>query len=193
MSYPATVFRVMIASPSDVDEERKLAREIIFGWNSIHSEDKQMVLLPLGWEHDSYPLMGDHPQGIINKELLERADIKRGFDQEQLNKLEEFKKSCQDRGLYHSYKDIDDFKDKFSGHLQMLVNNDECFENERKLTDPEELDLSNLFSNDEEEDLREEAVTLLRAATENGDGHFTKHGDLSGWSMLLVFPPDPSN
>lgn len=229
MSYPATVFRVMIASPGDVNEERKLAREIIFRWNSIHSEDKQMVLLPLGWEYDSYPLMGDHPQGILNKELLEKADIlvgifyaklgtptkeydsgsveeierhiesgkpvmlyfseadiKRGFDQDQLNKLEEFKKSSQDQGLYHSFKDIDDFKEKFSSHLQMLVNNEDYFEDERKLTDIGELNLSNIFGSTEEDKLREEAVTLLKESIENGEGHFTKHDDLSGWLTIQV-------
>lgn len=188
-----------------------------------------MVLLPLGWEYDSYPLMGDHPQGILNKELLEKADIlvgifyaklgtptkeydsgsveeierhiesgkpvmlyfseadiKRGFDQDQLNKLEEFKKSSQDQGLYHSFKDIDDFKEKFSSHLQMLVNNEDYFEDERKLTDIGELNLSNIFGSTEEDKLREEAVTLLKESIENGEGHFTKHDDLSGWLTIQV-------
>jgi hypothetical protein len=50
MKYNSTVFRIMIASPGDITKERKITREIINEWNTIHSFDKKIVLLPLGWE-----------------------------------------------------------------------------------------------------------------------------------------------
>lgn len=62
--YTANVYNVMLASPSDVDEERQVARDIIWEWNYLHSQDKRIVLLPLGWETHSSPLLGDRPQGI---------------------------------------------------------------------------------------------------------------------------------
>jgi hypothetical protein len=65
----------MIASPSDVIKERKVSREIIHEWNNIHSFDKKIVLLPIGWETDSAHIMGDRPQGIINKQILEKCDL----------------------------------------------------------------------------------------------------------------------
>ncbi len=37
MPYQANVYKVMIASPSDVEEERKIAREVIHEWNAINS------------------------------------------------------------------------------------------------------------------------------------------------------------
>lgn len=73
--YTANVYTVMIASPGDVEAERKLAREVIMEWNSNHSESRKIVLLPLMWEFDTYPQMGDRPQALINKQMVERADV----------------------------------------------------------------------------------------------------------------------
>ena len=75
MSYQATVFNVMIASPSDVETERELAREAINEWNALHSEDKGIVLLPIAWDTHTSPEMGAHPQTIIDKQILEKADL----------------------------------------------------------------------------------------------------------------------
>ncbi len=69
MSYKATVFKVMIASPGDVSQERKLIREVLHDWNDIYSETRKIVLLPVAWETHSSPDMGDQPQAIISKQL----------------------------------------------------------------------------------------------------------------------------
>lgn len=75
MSYRATVYNVMIASPSDVQEERDMVRQSLARWNAVHSEDRNIVLLPIGWETQSSPEMGDRPQNILNRQLLERSDL----------------------------------------------------------------------------------------------------------------------
>lgn len=75
MPYPATVFRVMIASPGDVKEERLVAQEVIADWNSVHAENDRLVLLPLLWERDSTPLQGERPQKLINEQVLKKADL----------------------------------------------------------------------------------------------------------------------
>ena len=75
MPYMAKVFRVMIASPADVQTERAVAQEVIADWNAVHAEDRGVVLLPLVWERDATPLQGDRPQGLINKQVLAKADI----------------------------------------------------------------------------------------------------------------------
>lgn len=75
MSYPATVLKVMIASPSDVKDERTAIREIIYEWNDLHSEERGLVLLPVAWETHSSPGMGERPQGIINKQVLNGCDL----------------------------------------------------------------------------------------------------------------------
>ena len=75
MSYNAVVCNVMIASPMDVQQERHLARETLWNWNYLHSERSQIVLMPVGWETHSAPAMDDRPQGIVNKQVVERCDL----------------------------------------------------------------------------------------------------------------------
>jgi hypothetical protein len=69
MSYTATIFNVMIASPGDVPVERQLARDIIHEWNAIHSSSRGMALMPIGWETHSHPSMEDRPQGVLNGQM----------------------------------------------------------------------------------------------------------------------------
>jgi len=75
MSYQASVFNVMIASPSDVPAERAQVRAVIHEWNAIHSLTRKIVLLPLGWETHASPQMGAAPQAIINDQVLAKADL----------------------------------------------------------------------------------------------------------------------
>jgi hypothetical protein len=75
MSYQATAFNVMIASPSDVPAEREQVRAVIYEWNAIHSMARKIVLLPVGWETHASPQMGGSPQSIINDQVLARADL----------------------------------------------------------------------------------------------------------------------
>lgn len=75
MPYNARVLKVMIASPGDVAAERQTVRDVITEWNHIHSEDRGLVLMPIGWETHSAPTMGDRPQAIINKQVLANCDL----------------------------------------------------------------------------------------------------------------------
>jgi hypothetical protein len=75
MSYNASVFKVMIASPSDVNAERGIVREILGEWNAINSEKSNAVLLPVGWETHSSPEMGGSAQSMINKNVLKDCDL----------------------------------------------------------------------------------------------------------------------
>jgi hypothetical protein len=75
MAYQADIYNVMLASPSDVNEERQVAREIILDWNNINSRTRKIVLLPISWEYNSIPSTGDRPQEIINEQVLKNADI----------------------------------------------------------------------------------------------------------------------
>lgn len=75
MPYEARVLKVMIASPGDVSAERQTVRDVLTEWNHIHSEDRGLVLMPIGWETHSSPTMGDRPQAIINKQILSNCDL----------------------------------------------------------------------------------------------------------------------
>jgi hypothetical protein len=75
MTYDATVVKAFLASPGDVAEERTVARDVINEWNAVHSEDKGLVLLPVGWETHAAPEMGERAQAIINRQLLSSCDL----------------------------------------------------------------------------------------------------------------------
>ncbi|MCZ9293111.1 MULTISPECIES: DUF4062 domain-containing protein [Actinomycetes] len=75
MSFTATVLRVLVASPSDVPEARDAVESAIHSWNSRNAATRSIVLLPWRWESASVPLLGDHPQSIINEQGVDGADI----------------------------------------------------------------------------------------------------------------------
>lgn len=171
MGYQATVYKVMIASPSDVPAERSIVREQLHEWNVVNSDSRKVVLLPVGWETHSVPEMGDRPQALINKRVLQGCDILIGvfwtrigtatgeyasgtveeieehiksgkpvmlyfsnapvvmgsIDLDQYNRLNEFKVSCQSRGIYEEYSDISEFRQKLNRHLQIKMNEDNFF------------------------------------------------------------------
>lgn len=65
----------MIASPGDVARERVIARDVLLEWNAINSSDRNVVLLPVGWDTHSAPSMYDSAQAVINSQVLERCDL----------------------------------------------------------------------------------------------------------------------
>jgi hypothetical protein len=75
VGYSATVVKVMLASPGDVSQERRLARDVIHEWNAVHAEDRHVVLMPIGWESNAFPEMGDRAQAVINKQILKDCDL----------------------------------------------------------------------------------------------------------------------
>lgn len=74
MAYPATVYRILIGGPSDAQEIRTKARDVLTEWSQQHSEDEGIVLLPSMWEIDSRPEYGAHPQSLINMQVVEKCD-----------------------------------------------------------------------------------------------------------------------
>jgi hypothetical protein len=172
MSYSAVVYKVMIASPSDVSAERSIVREVLSEWNVVNADVRRQVLLPIGWETHSVPEMGDRPQALINKQILHDCDLLVGVfwtrigtatgeyasgtveeieehikagkptmlyfssapvlpdsvDPDQYRRLKEFRMSCQARGLYEPYSDVQDFRTKLYRQLQLKINRDEYFQ-----------------------------------------------------------------
>lgn len=75
MAYEAKVLPVMIASPSDVADEREIVREVLSEWNAVYSEERGVVLLPVGWDTHSSPDLAGRPQELINERVLANADL----------------------------------------------------------------------------------------------------------------------
>jgi len=75
MSYTATIYRVLVASPSDVVEERKAIPEILQQWNRENLFAQKIVLEAVKWETHCTPEMGDRPQEIVNRQIVRGCDI----------------------------------------------------------------------------------------------------------------------
>jgi len=75
MAYDAKAIEIMIASPSDVVNERQAVREIIAEWNAVYSRREAVCLMAVGWETHSSPELAGRPQQIINERVLENADL----------------------------------------------------------------------------------------------------------------------
>ncbi len=75
MTFSATVFKVLIASPSDLSEERDAAETAIHEWNASNSEADHVVLLPVRWETHVFPEANVRPQASINRQIVDGSDI----------------------------------------------------------------------------------------------------------------------
>ena len=75
MAYDCIVYRVLIASPSDVVEERELTVRVIQEWNDLNSFTKRVALLPLRWETHTAPEYGTRPQEVINRAIVDECDL----------------------------------------------------------------------------------------------------------------------
>lgn len=75
MPFSATVYNILIASPSDVPEERIAIAQSLHDWNSLNAQDQGVFLQPVMWETHSTPAMGDRPQGLINNQVVRGCDM----------------------------------------------------------------------------------------------------------------------
>ena len=75
MAYDCRVYRILIASPSDVENEREIAVRVIEEWNDLHSYSRKVALLPLRWETHTAPEYGTRPQEIINRAIVDDCDL----------------------------------------------------------------------------------------------------------------------
>jgi glutamate synthase domain-containing protein 2 len=66
---------VLIASPSDVPNERNTIAQALHDWNSLNAQAQGMMLQPVMWETHSAPAMGKRPQGIINDQVVRECDM----------------------------------------------------------------------------------------------------------------------
>ena len=75
MAYDSRVYRILIGSPSDVEEERDIAVHVIQEWNNLYSYLRKVVLLPLRWETHTAPEYGTRPQEVINRAIVDQCDL----------------------------------------------------------------------------------------------------------------------
>ena len=67
VSHPLTAYRVFIASPGGLADERQAFRDIIQSYNEMDAISRGLLFIPVGWE-STLPGMG-RPQSLINEDL----------------------------------------------------------------------------------------------------------------------------
>lgn len=181
MPIQTKLYRVLIASPRDVTRERNIVRQEIARWNSMHAEDLQMILSPVGWETDATPDLQERGQAVINRQLVDSCDLLIGIfrtrlgtptpqaesgtveeieradnegkrcivyfsdkvfqlsngEQEQYERLQNYRKELNARGLTDSYITTNDFREKVSRHLTTAIREIAKEDRERRAADNE--------------------------------------------------------
>lgn len=225
--YSANVYKVFLASPSDVPKERQIARDTIQRWNELHSEKAGVILQAIGWETHSYSAMGERAQGVLNKQILKDSDFLIGMfwtrigtptgehesgtleeirehinagkpamicfsdqpvqmgsvNQEQYNKLMEFKAECYDKGLVSTYETLESFKNIVHDSLVRRANSGDPFVGFSRASG-----VGEFLSNEEEKSsvvnelsvLTDDAKELLIEASNDPSGHILKLSFIGG-------------
>jgi hypothetical protein len=110
------VLNVLIASPSDVNDERDAVTTAIHDWNAVnaHPDTINILLYPIRWEAHSYPESGDRPQALLNRQIVARGDFLIGIfgarlgtptgvaESGTIEEIEQFRKAGKYVALYFS-------------------------------------------------------------------------------------------
>jgi hypothetical protein len=133
MSFKAETYRVLIASPSDLSEERQVATEAVNEWNAQHAAAESVVLLPVKWETHATPRSGVRPQQAINDQLVRQSDILVGMfwtkvgtstgvaESGTVEEIDQFVKAGKPALLYFSRRPIDPDKIDLTQHRRLRI------------------------------------------------------------------------
>jgi len=69
------IFNLVRCGPGDVARELKKAGEIVDEWNSSQGLDSNFFVRHAHWSTDAAPDMSDRPQAVINRQLIDKADL----------------------------------------------------------------------------------------------------------------------
>jgi hypothetical protein len=139
MPYKADIYRVLIASPSDLPEERELATRAVHEWNDQHAVAESVVLLPVKWETHAMPESGVRPQAAINRQLVVGSDILVGMfwtkigtstgvaDSGTVEEIDQFAANGKPALLYFSSRPIDPNKIDLKQHKKLRAFKDSTY------------------------------------------------------------------
>ena len=131
MSFSSETFRLLIASPSDLQEERQAAADAVNEWNAQHAAAEGVVLLPVKWETHALPESGRRPQEAINRQLVQECDILVGMfwtklgtatgvaESGTVEEIDQFVAAGKQAMLYFSSRPIDPNKIDLKQHRKL--------------------------------------------------------------------------
>lgn len=76
MAYPTLALHLLVSAPSDAPtDDMALIRKTISQWNLNLGRLVGLTVLPVSWGEHAVAEFGDRPQGILNKQIVEEADL----------------------------------------------------------------------------------------------------------------------
>ena len=69
------IVRILISAPSDVQNELHIILEVIKNWNATYSEKYGVFIECVHWITHSTSQMGERPQDVLNKQIVNDSDI----------------------------------------------------------------------------------------------------------------------
>lgn len=74
MSKPHTI-KIVFCGPGDVAKELDIAAKVVDEWNRNHFDSLNCGLKLLNWKTDAAPSMAERGQAVINRELIDSAEL----------------------------------------------------------------------------------------------------------------------
>jgi hypothetical protein len=76
MAYASTTLHLLISAPGDVTEgDRAIIERSVSRWNFNYGKQFQLTILPIWWGEHASAEFGEHPQDVINRQLIDDADL----------------------------------------------------------------------------------------------------------------------
>ena len=75
MPSQVTLLKLTLCGPADVSPEMVIAKEVINEWNSQHGEAMGFFVKHQHWSTDAFPNLDDRPQAVINRQIIDGADV----------------------------------------------------------------------------------------------------------------------
>lgn len=70
-----SLYKLFLASPSDVKEERQIVESVIHEFNTIYAAQLNARVELCSWEKSTYPSIGKYPQAVVNSQIGDEYDI----------------------------------------------------------------------------------------------------------------------
>jgi len=75
MTKTATVYDVLISCPGDVTKFVEILENVMSKFNNFYGRENSIVLRPISWTNNAFPQFGSHPQKILDKQIVDKADF----------------------------------------------------------------------------------------------------------------------
>jgi len=75
MPKTATVYDMLISCPGDVSRFVEILENAVSKFNNFYGRENNIVLRTISWTNNAFPQFGAHPQKILDKQIVDKADF----------------------------------------------------------------------------------------------------------------------